>query len=259
MTQWVGDRLDEARRAATERRDRTALRHVLEVLSVYPEEPDGLALAGMVLKLNMGRTTLEASREPLLQAEVSDPRLDRLFCSCNGAGCTVTWISAKVGLPGFAEISVVNPIGGRCPQCGQYYCRRHFRPGGLCPNCPVALDPAPPPNGRRSRQTARLNKPLVHVFVFAEGPIQPAPDSLMELLQVVAPDVMEDRPKITAIPIGPWRDDVQGIATAKLALDYEAYLTDAYELRTAELRDAHGARFVIAKVFANRPKIVDPS
>ena len=75
---------------------------------------------------------------------------------------------------------------------------------------------------------------------------------------MVAPDIFEDGPQITAFPVGPWREGIPDIAMAKLASSYPDYLTPAYEKHTVVLRDAHGARLVMLKVFANRPKIVDP-
>jgi hypothetical protein len=158
MTQWLYKHLEAAGKAVTERRDRTALRHLLQVLSVYPEEPNALKLAGQVLKLNMSRTHLEASNEPLSRAEIFDARLDGLFCSCDEPDCPAMWISARIGLPDVANIAVANPIGGRCLQCGGYYCRRHFRQrtgdarvAPVCPACSGNLESAPPPNGRPSR------------------------------------------------------------------------------------------------------------
>ena len=265
MTQWVHNHLEAAGKAFTDRRDQTALRHLLQVLSVYPEEPNALKLAGQVLKLNMSRTNLEASKEPLSRTEILDPRLDGLFCSCDEPDCTAMWISARVGLSDFDSIAVANPIGGRCSQCGRYYCKRQFRQrtgiahvGPVCPACSGNLESAPPPNGRPSKQTVRLNKPLVHVLLLTEGPIQPAPDSLNDLFRMVAPDIFEDGPQITAFPVGPWREGIPDIAMAKLASSYPDYLTPAYQKHTVVLRDAHGARLVMLKVFANRPKIVDP-
>jgi hypothetical protein len=265
MTQWVHKHLEAAGKAVTSRRDRTALHHLLQVLSVYPEEPNALKLAGQVLKLNMSRTHLGASVERLSRAEILDPRVDRLFCSCDEPDCTAMWISAKVGFADHEKLLVANPIGARCVQCGRYYCKRHFRQRTgngrampVCPACSGNLEPAPPPNGRPSRQTVRLNKPLVHVLLFTEGPLHQMPNSLTDLFRMIAPDIFEDGPQIRGFPVGPWREDIADIAMAKLALEYPDYLTPAYEPHTAELRDAHGARLIMIKVFANRPKIVDP-
>lgn len=45
---------------------------------------------------------------------------------------------------------------------------------------------------------------------------------------MVAPDIFEDGPQITAFPVGPWREGIPDIAMAKLASSYPDYLTPAY-------------------------------
>jgi hypothetical protein len=266
-TPWVRNHVAFATAKFTERQDRTALKHLFEVLSVYPMEEDALKIAGTILYVNTRKSSVQESREPLSRTDISDPRLDSLFCACDKPGCTSTWVSARVGFPDHRKLVVSNPIGGRCNQCRQYFCKRHFDTAAIgqtakvarCPNCLGMLDPVPPPNGRSSEQTVRLNKPLVHVILLTEGPTQPSPEYLQEIFQTIAPDVLEDNSKISATPIGKWRDDAKGLALAIVANQHQDYLSKEYDLRTAEIRDQHGARLVIVKVYANRAKFVDSS
>ena len=222
MTQWVHNHLEAAGKAFTERRDQTALRHLLQVLSVYPEEPSALKIAGKVLKLNTNCTGLEASNEPL--SRTGDPRssvgrpvlhvrrtglhgnVDQreswLFRFRYYRGCQSDW-RAVLTVRTVRLQTALPPANGQCPGRAT-----------VCPACSGNLESSPPPNGRPSKQTVRLNKPLVHVLLFTEGPIQPTPNSLNDLFRMVAPDVFEDGAHITAFPVvlgartsrtSPWR------------------------------------------------------
>jgi hypothetical protein len=229
------------------------------VLSVYPSEKSALHIAGKLLKVNQKTSYRNASKEPLTPTEIHDPRVNGLFCACDAPGCGAEWISAKVLEPDFGPVEVVNPIGGQCTKCGRYFCRHHFSAAGACPQCGIVLDYAPPPNGRSSGQTVRLNKPLVHVFVLKEG-IAPPGSFLTELFQSVVPDFFEDSATVGCIPTGnKWPETPVDLAWALLARDHREYLAEAYDVRPVELRKDDGTRMVILKVFANRPKIVDPT
>jgi hypothetical protein len=262
-TPWVRDLLEQAAAAATARRYRSALERLLTVLSVYPDQEQALAMAGPILKLGFSRKIAQESPEPLTLTQVSDPRLDRLFCACDAPDCGAQWISARVGYPEVGNVRVTNPVGGRCAACRRYWCRKHADAGPdgrqfLCPRCHAGLDPAPLPNGRRSRQTIRLNQPLVHVILLREGPLPLEPAYLREMFGTIAPDVLEDGPAIAGVPVPRWPDDPHGLALALLARDHPEYLSPAHDAHTAH--GIHeGLRWAIVKVFAKRPKHVDPS
>jgi hypothetical protein len=203
--------------------------------------------------------------EPLTQADLFDTRLDAVFCSCDAPGCRSSWISAGQVVPGAAQMQmqVLNPRGGRCEQCGGYYCRNHFAQQALplvqCPRCGGALDAAPQvSNGRPARQTARRNQPLVHVQVLREGSGRISPSYLETLFGAMAPEVLEESPTISAMPVRHWPDDCQGLALAILANRHDKYLTDTYNLYVYDGRDQGGVRWALVKVYTKQPKYVDP-
>jgi hypothetical protein len=258
-TQWVRDQMSRAQQAFGEKRDRAALKHILEVLSVYPSEEWARRGAAGLLKVNMETLHRNASKEPLTPTEMQDPRFDSLFCSCDILGCTAEWISAKVAFPDYSVFEDP-PLGGQCRRCGKYFCEPHFgtQDGYVCKcQCGGDLIAAPPPNGRPSSQTARLNKPLVHVLVLKEG-IEPPVSVFQKIFQNVAPDVLEDSPTVCFCG-DKWPETPMEYAMALLARDYSEYLSKEYDVRTAVLHHQDGTRLLILKVFANRPKIVDPT
>ncbi|MBD0421769.1 hypothetical protein H0H10_21870 [Streptomyces sp. TRM S81-3] len=266
VTRWTRQLLDEATALTTEKRYRSALGRLLMVLDVYPGLPEVQRLAGELIYIGARTTSEAAPEEQLGPRQLFDTRLNAVFCACEAPGCGVSWVSAHhlLGDHG-GGVSISNPMGGRCDVCAVTVCRRHARPAALglgCPRCGRHLDPVPAPNGRRhSAQTERLNKPLVHVIVLVEGKRPPSPDFMTGLCDSVMPDVFEDSPRITGNCSRRFRGD-EGRTEAVFhagALE-PAYLTDDYDLRIHPGRQAgrRGQRWVIAKVFENRPKHVDP-
>ena len=257
-THWVRDQMSRAEQVFGEKRDSTALKYLLEVLSVYASEKSTLRMAGRVLKMNMKTSHRAASKEPITPTQMDDPRLSSLFCSCDVPGCGGFWISAKVLDPD-QDHTISNPIGGQCKKCRRYFCRAHFGAEGACPQCGLVLDHAPPPNGRSSSQTIRLNKPLVHMLVLNEGAALPG-SALQEFLQSVVPDAFEDSSTVQCIPTGSeWPEAPVDQAWALLAKHHRKYLSEEYSVCPIELRKNDGTRMVLLKVFADQPKIVDPT
>jgi hypothetical protein len=253
MTSWTRKLLDDANDLIAAGRWRAALGCTLTVLSVYPNLDTALRLAASTVYFG---TRAEVA-EPLTDEGIRDPRLDSLFCTCQAAGCTYSWVSA--GLFMTSDVTVTNPRGGHCERCDRYFCRHHFTPHGTCPRCDGDLDYAPRvSNGRPAMQTVRLNQPLVHVQVMREGTGRISPDYMKELLSSIAPDVFEDSPTIRGTTIYPWPDDCQGMAMAGVVLDHEEYLGDTYDMRVADGRDRAGTHWVLVKIFARMPKYVDP-
>jgi len=116
-----------------------------------------------------------------------------------------------------------------------------------------------PPSGRPSSQAARLNKPLVHLLVLKEG-IAPPLSDLKELFESLETDVRADSPTMVSLTTGnTWPETPVDFALASLARDRPEYVSKEYDVRTDELRHKDGTRMVIVKVFANRPKIVNPT
>ena len=95
-----------------------------------------------------------------------------------------------------------------------------------------AVTGAPPPNGRSSVQTVRLNQPLLHVQLIVEGRDPIRPEWLTLLFDTMSPDVFEDSPTITCLPVLDWPEDEEGLVLASLAHRRVDYLGPGYDIRT---------------------------
>ncbi|GAA2435750.1 hypothetical protein GCM10010191_58060 [Actinomadura vinacea] len=263
-TRWARELLDEAAALLVERRYRSALRCVLVVFDVHPDLPEARRLASEIVYLGARDTTDAEPEERVGPQEMDDSRLNAIYSACEAPGCALAWMSAHHMLDGRRAV-IRNARGGRCDACKATFCNRHARAGGdglACPRCGGALDLAPPPNGRRwSGRTKRLNKPLAHVFVLVEGAEPPSAGYLTEMCRNLIPEVFEDEGvKISANCALKFRDDGQMLAMTCAAQLDSAYLTDAYDMRVSpgEKAGPDGHRWVIVKIFENRPKHVDP-
>lgn len=264
-TEWTQDLLDEAQALAEDRNYLSALKKLLVIFDVYPDQPEARLLASAVAREGSRRTTDARPGEALEPRHLFDSRLNPIFCECEAPGCTASWVSSHYLVQG-SEAVVSNPLGARCKSCGVTLCRRHLSSqtvqGALsCPRCRGSLDGAPSPNGRRrTNQTPRLNKPLAHVVVLVEGKQPPSPAFLTELFQHMTPDVFDDSPRLTGHNERKFKGDGSEFALM-LALAANAdYATDDYEIQSypGQQAERRGHRWVIVKVFENRPKHVDP-
>lgn len=260
-TAWTQGLLDEARRL-TQRRDYlSALRKLLVVLDVYPREAEALGLASLVAREGSRRSTTANPGEVVLSQHLYDSRLDPIFCSCDAPGCQISWVSAHY-LVGDSAAIITNPLGAACQSCGITLCRNHLPAGSLaCRRCGRPLNTAPPPNGRSgSNQTPRLNKPLVHVIVLVEEKREPTPEFLTELCENVAPDVYEDSPRFEAMGVRRFENSPSEFGLAVALASNSDYGSTRYDLQIFPGQQAgrKGQRWVIVKIFENRPKHVDP-
>lgn len=265
VTRWTRDLLDEARTLALASNYRSALRKLLVVLDVYPDQPEALHMASGLVRDGQRRTSDASPGEALEARHLFDSRLNPIFSECDAPGCGASWVSAHY-LVGAATAVVSSPLGARCESCGVTLCRRHLPAQGsdlalTCARCGGRLNPAPPPNGRRqTNQSPRLNKPLVHVLVLVEGKRPPSGEFMTELCEHVMPDVFDNDPRITGFNERKFSGDGSDWALSLgLAAD-DAYSTDAYDVQVYPGQQAkrRGQRWVIVKVFENRPKHVDP-
>ncbi|WP_410540023.1 hypothetical protein [Streptomyces sp. KL2] len=266
VTRWTQQLLDEATSLMAEKRYRSALGRLLVIFDVYPDLPEARRLASGLIYIGARTTSKATPEEQLGPRQLFDTRLNAIFCACEAPGCGVSWVSAHHLLDDHGGGTLINnPMGGYCEACGVTLCRRHARSVSHtlgCPRCGLHLDPVPAPNGRRqSAQTERLNKQLVHVIVLVEGEKPPSPDFMTGLCDSVMPDVFDDSPRITGNYSRKFKGDEGRAEVMFHAAALEpAYLTDDYELRIYPGKQAgrRGQRWVIAKVFENRPKHVDP-
>jgi hypothetical protein len=259
MTPWLAKNLADAEELFRAHKNQEALKALLVVLSVSPNSPEALRLLPNVLYI--GARKDQAS--PLSTAQLGDPRLDSIFCSCDAPECTAWWISHGQLISHNSETIVTHPRGVRCLDCGRYFCRHHYSAAKwgtiYCPRCGGKTDPAPrTPNGRTSTQSIRLNQPLAHVYVIREGPERIGPDYIQSILSAISPDVFEDRPRITSSTDHPWPDNPQSLAMARILADGQPYLTDRYKVYFFPGTDGDDKRFLLIKVFAKTAKYADP-
>lgn len=265
VTTWTQGLLDEAQNLVLARNYRSALGKLLVILDVYPDQPEALNLASMVAREGSRRTTDANPGEVLEPRHLFDSRLNPIFCECDAPGCAVSWVSAHY-LVGSAKAVVSNPLGVRCESCGSTLCRRHLPGGGSggvvnCPQCGGTVNAAPPPNGRqRTNQSPRLNKRLAHVIVVVEGKKQPSAEFMTQLCEHVMPDVFEDNPRLNGYNERKFKGDGSDYALMLALAAEKDYGSDGYDIHVYPGQEAgrRGQRWVIAKVFENRPKHVDP-
>jgi hypothetical protein len=257
MTPWTSKLIDDAQALALKGHHPAALDCLLTALSVYPDSADLHREAAGLIYLGMRN----GQPERLTPDRLADRRLDSVFCSCEASECGNSWISAGQFMTE-TTVTAANPRGGRCTQCGGYFCREHYvadAASARCPRCRDRLDGAPQvANGRRPIQTIRLNQQLVHIMVMREGRRDISPNYMNSLLRSVSPDYFEDKPTLVGFPARRWPDHSKDLALASIALDYPEYLTDEYEIHVQDGRDQKGVRWLLAKVFAKTPKFVDP-
>ena len=265
VTRWTQELLDEARSLTLASRYRSALRRLLVILDVYPDQPEALKLASRAVRLGYRRTTDAGPDETLEPEHLFDSRLNPIFCACDSPGCEVSWVSAYHEVAGHASASIANLLGARCTSCDVTLCRRHLPAEGsgvlACARCGRPLDSAPPPNGRRhTNQTPRLNKRLAHAIVLVEGRRPPSAEFMTELCKHVMPDVFEDGPRINGFNERKFTGDGYDLGLMFGLTADDAYGTDDYDIQVYPGRQAgrRGQRWVIVKVFENRPKHVDP-
>ncbi|MFF3129226.1 tetratricopeptide repeat protein [Streptomyces sp. NPDC057908] len=259
MTPSTSKFIDDAQALMLKGHFSEALDGLLTALGVYPDSPDLHRTAAELIYLGMRN----GQQEQLTPDRIADNRLDSVFCSCEASECSNSWISAGQFMTE-TTVTVAKPRGGRCRGCSGYFCRKHYRTrifSWRCPRCGDRLDGAPRvANGRRPMQTVRLNQPLVHIMVIHEGE-QFGPDDIERLLRAVVSDAFEQdgqaEPTVFALPVPRWPDNGKDLALASIAQDYPEYLTDGYAIYIQDGRDQQGVRWLMAKVFAKNPKIVD--
>jgi hypothetical protein len=266
VTRWTQELLDEAHSLTLASNYRSALSKLLVILDVYPDQPEALKLASSVVRLGFRRATDAGPGEALEPQHLFDSRLNPIFCACDAPGCEVSWVSAYHMLDGFASAMISNPLGAYCESCEVTLCRRHLPPERLdgalnCARCGHPLDAAPPPNGRqRTNQSPRLNKRLVHVIVLVEGKRPPSAEFMTGLCEHVMPDVFEDNPRVNGFNERKFKGDGYDLGLMFGLTADDAYGTDNYDMQIYPGQQAGrgGQRWVIVKIFENRPKHVDP-
>ncbi|TYK46756.1 hypothetical protein [Actinomadura decatromicini] len=88
----------------------------------------------------------------------------------------------------------------------------------------------------------------------------PAREFVTQLLTHVSPDVFEDRPRVEAFNERRFKGDGHDLGLMLALTADPAYRTPAYDIHIHPGQEAgrRGARWVIAKVFDNHPKHIDP-
>ncbi|WP_312627793.1 MULTISPECIES: ATP-dependent Clp protease proteolytic subunit [unclassified Pseudofrankia] len=265
MTRWTRTLLDDALSLYEARRYRSALQRLLIIFDVYPGQPEARMLASEVVRAGTRRTADASPDEVLERPHLMDSRLSPIFCFCDAPGCQVTWVSAHHSRDAWRTLVIANPLGAGCKKCGETLCRTHVPTGptGIlrgCLRCGGEMDSAPRPNGRRDEvQTPRLNLPLVHVGVLVEGREPPSPEFMSGLFEETVPEVFEEDPQITGANRRRFWGDGSDLGLA-LAGELSAACPARTQVRVYPGRQAEprGQRWVVIKIFEDRPKHVDP-
>lgn len=257
-TPGFGRKIEELQRAG---RYRTAIEDILRILDRDPANQEALFLAANILSIP--RTQQLTAAEPLTDALTFDRRLNPVWAVCQQ--CERSWVPNSVHLGsifGGAQLHIMNPIGQQCPTCGYTLCHECLKqiPLGLgmsiyshpCPQgCGVDLTAPVHPTGRRNLQFSRRPQRVTHVFIFREGPIQPDTPYIQAFLETRSPDVFESRPKIFAVPVGQWPDDVDFYAIAFL-LEKGVTKEMIENWETGTIIDDNGTKVHVVKLYASR-------
>jgi hypothetical protein len=178
---------------------------VLELLDEQPDDSDILRFAQLIVYFGQREEEFYNSPEPLTVALVNDPRIDRIFCECSI--CGKMWVPRPFS-EGAHRIITFDPPGGKCNKCGEVFCRECSK-GYMCPNCNEKLVPIGKPTGRSRRQMYRSPGEVKRVVVFREGPVPPQEEDLTHLFKNISPDVLDKKPKVSAVAVSPWPHDIR--------------------------------------------------
>jgi hypothetical protein len=164
----VKTRLDGGRRLFSDKRYSAAMDEVIAVLDIDPKNGEALDLAETILYL----CASVDSQEKIRPSVSEDPLLDVLFSQCNR--CHRCWPGNPMLKRFGGQQVVMNPVGGRCPQCQKVWCRECAGREMLlrCPECRVELNLLKEPSGRKRglKPPKRPDLVLRHVCIFKAPP-----------------------------------------------------------------------------------------
>src|SRR5712691_6586585 len=106
---------------STQGRLRSALDEIFKALDTYPDHPQALELAMIIVGKGSGIEAIEV-QEPLTKAYLLDRLLDPIFTVCSRCS-TQAWVSSNCLFGDVGSITVTNPAGLQCYNCGYVVCR----------------------------------------------------------------------------------------------------------------------------------------
>jgi hypothetical protein len=210
----VKARLEASRRHFSDHRYNAAIEEVMAVLDAYPHNREALDLASSILYL----CSSDQSQEQIRPSVWNDPLLDNLFSQCHR--CHRCWPTNPMYKDFAGQLTIMNPIGGRCPKCRKVWCRDCSRSGMylVCPDCRMNTEVLKEPSGRR-RGLSPSKHPglkLRKACIFKAPPEPRNKTSYMSMvLDALCPEAFHDKPAIQ------YRTENQG-------LDERAALAFAY-------------------------------
>jgi hypothetical protein len=180
--------IDKAESAFQEKDYNSALKYLIKVLDISPENNIAHDLTMNIIYLGMG----SGSPFPISKGLLSDPILDPFFAEC--ANCQRFW-AVNPFFKKAASLTVLNPVGGICVQCNKVLCRNCIKSiNGIitCPDCGKRVSPLKIPNGRTRNVNIQSskNKPCA-VLLFKSQPAPPVMKSYFQMvLEVLCPEAL---------------------------------------------------------------------
>lgn len=164
----IKTRLETGRRLFSEKRYSAAMDEAIAALDIDPRCNDALDLAGNILYVCSSADSQERIRPSVSE----DPLLDGLFSQCTR--CHRCWPgNPLLKMLGGRQV-VMNPVGGRCPQCQKVWCRECARSDMVlrCPECRMELALLKEPSGRKRglRSAKRPELRLRQICIFKAPP-----------------------------------------------------------------------------------------
>jgi hypothetical protein len=239
---------ERARELAGQQRFTDAMNQVLPILDTYPKHKGALELGSLLLSM----TSSSRSPEQLPRSILGDPVLDPLFHQCHR--CLSAWpfnpLYAEAG-----QLTVTNPVGGRCRLCGLVWCRT-CAGGGVflgCPTCGEALEVLRERTGRR-RGLGRPKHPelaLVLAVVYKQPP-EPRNRSsyVTAVIDALCPEAFHDAPRVQ-FEVEPFERDAVLTRTFARAM-LEGIPLDPDRTFIEDFTDADGGRGVVVTFYRAR-------
>jgi hypothetical protein len=192
---------------------RSALDEIFKVLDQHPDHPQALHLAMVV----MGRDQDDMRRaaEPISDIYYNDRRLDPIFTVCSRCK-RANWISRNALFGDVHSMTIFDPAGLQCYNCGYVMCRHCLREvyGNdylsdtatlACHNCgKTALRIPVYPTGRTPQQMKRHKRPVICVILFRHGPLPPDETFIKNILALRSPEVNTDNIPLFGVAFRDW-------------------------------------------------------
>jgi hypothetical protein len=242
------ERLEVGRKLFSDLRYNSAMDEIIAVLDVFPHNRDALDLAGTILYMCSGVHSPEKIRPSLS----NDPLLDGLFSQCTR--CRQFWPANPMYKTFGGQLTVMNPVGGRCPKCANVWCRECARSGIhlICPDCKANLEILKEPSGRKRGLGAAKHPDLrlrqVHIFKSPPEPRNVSSYTTM-VLDALLPEAFDSDVSIQFRAGSQGADQTSAVAYAFVHALMQGLELSADHTFIEEFTDADGGKGIVVGIY----------